>query len=219
MTGNVRLALAEIEQRVCDATSVQLGIRRQRISPSSSLVEDLGCDSLDLVELIMTIEETFGVTLPSDAPNPVYKAIFTRSPFRLSDLAELVYVQQGTGTPERHGWRKIVAKPPDSRHHPVHATRWPLAKGRDEAGPPLLEPLRGGRASAAVPPAFATACGARHFPRRPSRSGAMRQTHCSTSGRNMSSRLDAFLIDAEPVSTTAYCRFLNSIGWREPRNP
>src|SRR6266480_2720891 len=97
MTVKIRSTFGEIEQRVCDVVSVELAIPRQRISPGSSLIEDLGCDSLDLVELIMTIEEEFGVTLPDNAPNPVYKTIFTRQPFRLSDLAELVYVQQGTG--------------------------------------------------------------------------------------------------------------------------
>jgi len=105
MTAKVRLPLTQIEQQVCDVTSEQLGIPRQRVLPSSSLVEDLGCDSMDIVELIMSIEERFSIALPNDAPNPVYKAVFTRQPFRISDLAELVYLQQGTGTPERKGWR------------------------------------------------------------------------------------------------------------------
>ena len=34
-------------------------------------------------------------------PEPVFKAVFTRKPFRLADLAELVYLLQGTGTPDR----------------------------------------------------------------------------------------------------------------------
>src|SRR5690349_11312498 len=105
MTAVLRQPYAEIEQQVCDVTAAQLGFPRQRVTPDQSLVEDLGCDSLDLVELLMTIEETFGVTLPNDAPNPVYKAVFTRKPFLLSDLAELVYLQQGTGAPQRPGWR------------------------------------------------------------------------------------------------------------------
>ncbi len=52
MAGSFRLAFAEIEQRVCDVTSVQLAIPRQQIQPSSSLVEYVGCDSLDLIERI-----------------------------------------------------------------------------------------------------------------------------------------------------------------------
>jgi len=92
-----QMSLAEIEQRVCDVAAAELGLSRQKIVPHHSPVEDLGCDSLDLVEFIMAVEETFGVTIPDKAPNPVYKAVFTRQPFRLSDLAELVYLQQGTG--------------------------------------------------------------------------------------------------------------------------
>ena len=99
MTHTERLRLDEVEQRVCDLTSEQLGIPRERVSPSDRIIEDLNCDSLDLVELLMEVEEAFGITLPEDSANPVYKAVFTRQPFRLSDLAELAYLQQGTGAP------------------------------------------------------------------------------------------------------------------------
>src|SRR5271168_5052554 len=104
MTAKERLPLAEIEQRVRDFASKQFGIPRQRVSPSSSLAEDLGIDSLDLVEFIMDVEKEFGVTLPENSQNPVEKTVFTRQPFCLCDVAELVYFQQGTGTPERKGW-------------------------------------------------------------------------------------------------------------------
>src|ERR1022692_4076655 len=111
MSSDKRLTLSEIEQRVCDVTTEQLGLARQHVFPHLSFVEDLGCDSLDFVELIMTIEEVFAVTLPDTAQNPVYKAVFTRQPFRIADLAELVYLQQGTGTPERKGWRRAIVQP------------------------------------------------------------------------------------------------------------
>ncbi|HEX8202990.1 MAG TPA: phosphopantetheine-binding protein, partial [Isosphaeraceae bacterium] len=64
MTTLSRLRLDEVEQRVCDIASVQLGIRRDRIAPGDRIVEDLNCDSLDLVELLLEVEEAFGVTLP-----------------------------------------------------------------------------------------------------------------------------------------------------------
>src|SRR3954454_5300153 len=104
MASEARLRFDEVERKVCDIASEQLGIRRDRISPGDRIIEDLRCDSLDLVELLMEVEEAFEVTLPDEAPNPVYKAVFTRQPFRLADLAELVYLQQGTGTPERASW-------------------------------------------------------------------------------------------------------------------
>lgn len=41
MVGEVRLGLAEVEQRVCDIASEQLGIPRHQVSPDKRIVEDL----------------------------------------------------------------------------------------------------------------------------------------------------------------------------------
>src|SRR4051794_29792963 len=112
MATETRLRLDEVERRVCDIASEQLGIPRTRVSPGDRIVEDLRCDSLDLVELFMEVEEEFGVTLPDNSPNPVFKAVFTRQGFRLADLAELVYLVQGTGAPGREGWRRARQPPP-----------------------------------------------------------------------------------------------------------
>ncbi len=60
MYTDTMLTLSEIEQRVCDVTSEQLGLARQNISPQMSFLEDLGCDSLDMVELLMTMPVTDG---------------------------------------------------------------------------------------------------------------------------------------------------------------
>jgi formylglycine-generating enzyme len=208
MGATLRLPLAEIEQRVCDVTSQQLCIPRQRISPRSSMMEDLGIDSLDVVELIMTVEEAFAVTLPDDAPNPVYKAVFTRQPFRLSDLAELVYLQQGTGTPERSWWRQTKAAPTAASAAPFTQLEGRWHQSGKQA---LFEPLR-------------TDGPVRQYRRR---SDGMRCVLIPSASVEIGSdgletppdehpkhvvRLDSFVIDAVPVSTTAYCRFLNSIG-------
>ena len=112
MSDDIRLDLSVVEQRVCDITSDQLGIPRNEVRPTSRLIEDLHCDSLDMVELIMELEDEFLVTIPNDPLNPVGKSVFTRQPFRLSDLAEVVYLQQGSGKPERKGWWRQVV--PDS---------------------------------------------------------------------------------------------------------
>src|SRR3954447_14949557 len=112
MATEARFRLDEVERRVCDIASEQLGIRRDRISPGDRIVEDLRCDSLDLVELFMEVEQAFGVTLPDNSPNPVFKSVFTREGFRLADLAELVYLVQGTGAPDRKGWRGVKEPPP-----------------------------------------------------------------------------------------------------------
>src|SRR3712207_3524243 len=58
------LALPEIESRVCDNPSGHRGVRRSALHPGLRLVQDLNCDSLEVVELIMEVEDAFGVTLP-----------------------------------------------------------------------------------------------------------------------------------------------------------
>ncbi len=44
----------------------QLGVEAAEVSPESSFIEDLGADSLDIVELIMALEEEFEVEVPDD---------------------------------------------------------------------------------------------------------------------------------------------------------
>ena len=102
----VFMTLFEIEQRVCYVAAEALNIPRSTIGPDSRLIEDLHCDSLELIELLMQLEDQFGVTIPNSDPDPVCKAIFTRKDFRLIDLAEVIYLQQGTGRPQRSAWRR-----------------------------------------------------------------------------------------------------------------
>ena len=49
-----------LEQEVMDIVVEQLGVDKEDVSLSKSFVEDLNADSLDLTELIMTLEERFG---------------------------------------------------------------------------------------------------------------------------------------------------------------
>jgi acyl carrier protein len=51
--------LATIFERIRKVTVDQLGVTEEEVTPSSSFVDDLGADSLDLVELIMALEEEF----------------------------------------------------------------------------------------------------------------------------------------------------------------
>jgi acyl carrier protein len=44
----------------------QLEVPRDQITPEARLKEDLGADSLDLVEIVMKLEEEFGVTIPDE---------------------------------------------------------------------------------------------------------------------------------------------------------
>jgi len=54
------------EQRVKDIIVEQLGVNEDQVAPDAKLLEDLGADSLDAVELVMAIEEEFGIEVPDE---------------------------------------------------------------------------------------------------------------------------------------------------------
>ena len=51
----------------------QLGVSADEVKPDASFVEDLGADSLDLTELIMAMEEEFGVEIDDDEAQKILK--------------------------------------------------------------------------------------------------------------------------------------------------
>lgn len=51
-------------EKVCKLLAAQLGIAEDSIRPDQEVVKDLGADSLDVVELMMALEDEYGVTLP-----------------------------------------------------------------------------------------------------------------------------------------------------------
>jgi acyl carrier protein len=55
-----------IEERVKAIIADQLGVSEEEVKPDSRFVEDLGADSLDIVELIMAMEEEFETEIPDD---------------------------------------------------------------------------------------------------------------------------------------------------------
>ena len=55
-----------IEQRVKDIIVEQLGVKPDQVVPSAKFIEDLGADSLDTVELVMALEEEFGIEVPDE---------------------------------------------------------------------------------------------------------------------------------------------------------
>lgn len=56
----------EIEERVKKIIVDQLGVNATEVTPEASFVEDLGADSLDTVELVMALEEEFGIEIPDE---------------------------------------------------------------------------------------------------------------------------------------------------------
>ncbi len=61
----------EITSRVVKVVADQLSVDESEIRPESSFQDDLGADSLDLVELIMAMEEEFDVKIDDDAAQKI----------------------------------------------------------------------------------------------------------------------------------------------------
>lgn len=55
-----------IEQRVIEIIVEQLGVSAEEVTPEAHFIDDLGADSLDLVELIMAMEEEFGMEISDE---------------------------------------------------------------------------------------------------------------------------------------------------------
>ena len=58
--------MASIEERVKKIVCDQLAVESEKVVPAASFVDDLGADSLDIVELIMTMEEEFDIDIPDE---------------------------------------------------------------------------------------------------------------------------------------------------------
>ena len=58
--------MGAIEEKVIDIIVDKLGVERSEVTPEAVFVEDLGADSLDLVELIMAMEEEFGMEIADE---------------------------------------------------------------------------------------------------------------------------------------------------------
>jgi acyl carrier protein len=58
--------MASVLDRVRSRVATQLGVDEESISPESSFVEDLGADSLDIVELVMALEDEFKIEIPDE---------------------------------------------------------------------------------------------------------------------------------------------------------
>ena len=55
-----------IDQWVKDIIVEQLGVKPDQVTPEAKFIEDLGADSLDTVELVMALEEEFGIEVPDE---------------------------------------------------------------------------------------------------------------------------------------------------------
>jgi acyl carrier protein len=66
----------------------QLGVEEETVTPEASFVDDLGADSLDTVELVMALEEEFGIEIPDE------------------DAEKITRVREATDYIEKHSGKK-----------------------------------------------------------------------------------------------------------------
>ena len=58
--------MADINEKIKSIIAEQLGVKPEEVTPQASFIEDLGADSLDTVELVMALEEEFGIEIPDE---------------------------------------------------------------------------------------------------------------------------------------------------------
>lgn len=63
--------MSETESRVKKIVVDHLGVEESEVKLEASFIDDLGADSLDIVELVMAFEEEFGVEIPDDAAEKI----------------------------------------------------------------------------------------------------------------------------------------------------
>ncbi|WP_337847810.1 acyl carrier protein [Sphingomonas sp.] len=56
--------MSDIADRITQLVADQLGADRNKVIPDAHFIDNLGADSLDVVELVMAIEEEYGISIP-----------------------------------------------------------------------------------------------------------------------------------------------------------
>lgn len=62
-----------VEDKVTSIIAEQLGVEASEVTSGASFTDDLGADSLDIVELVMAFEEEFGLEIPDEAAEKIVK--------------------------------------------------------------------------------------------------------------------------------------------------
>jgi acyl carrier protein len=66
-----KVHMSETADRVKKIVVEHLGVDAEKVTEEASFIDDLGADSLDIVELVMAFEEEFGVEIPDDAAEKI----------------------------------------------------------------------------------------------------------------------------------------------------
>ena len=56
----------EVAAKVRKVIASQLDVEEEKVTPDASIIDDLGADSLDIVEVVMSLEEEFGMEIPDE---------------------------------------------------------------------------------------------------------------------------------------------------------
>ena len=72
----------------------QLGVSKEQITPDTSFVNDLGADSLDVVELVMELEEEFDINIPDEEVRSV------RNVRQMCEGVDKLVAAKAAGTPQ-----------------------------------------------------------------------------------------------------------------------
>ena len=71
--------MASVEEKVKHIIVEQLGVEEEEVKPEASFVDDLGADSLDVVELVMALEEEFDISVDEVSLVTNYRSSFARA--------------------------------------------------------------------------------------------------------------------------------------------
>ena len=63
--------MSDVAERVKKIVVEHLGVQSEKVIDKANFIDDLGADSLDIVELVMAFEEEFGVEIPDDAAETI----------------------------------------------------------------------------------------------------------------------------------------------------
>jgi acyl carrier protein len=63
--------MSNINERVKKIVVEHLGVEGAKVTDNAGFIDDLGADSLDIVELVMAFEEEFGIEIPDDAAEKI----------------------------------------------------------------------------------------------------------------------------------------------------
>jgi acyl carrier protein len=58
--------VASVEERVIEIVCENLGVSKEQVTRNTRFIDDIGADSLDIVELVMELEEEFEITIPDE---------------------------------------------------------------------------------------------------------------------------------------------------------